>query len=877
MLITTNKVVSYEISSDTHITFPFKEFFNFSGQNLDETIMSYLCVPAVTRCCQCTQDCVKKRSCCIDSAWNHYNGSLSTYLEWFIERARPYTKFECTPLLSGAKFMDSSHYMMIVSCLKEYKEPRCQNQDLLLPVLASNGYMYKNEFCAQCNNQTAYEFLGLKMTCNTTKDKFKQQKTSFDKENCTIRPDQKTQKLLWKNRIFSCLYPTNHVKDCHPSSPHYKLCNAYLAYSDGFANPHCLKCANNSAKIGNLEECIKPEKGVRPGMPLLPETLFSYAMVISFDTADCSPGRIWDIVKMHCVSFRCSQRLKGKSSTCGTVPTTMSSSIRTAEKVRGKVKNSGEYITNHTSSNNSKNDYNELFTKCLHQGSDVGLIATCPQYQDPDAQRSNGRLKHCLKGDYTDFYQMKGNESIYVYAGGSSLMFIENIVDPCFRKQWLDNFNCKYIQVTSVKKQSYNLLSDHDLQRNFPHGDICNNYTKIAVHFVQLYENCSMSWKNQTYKYGEYVMIKRFTRKKEALKHVVICNQFQPRSNCFMKDLRVGPDYYIDQRRHIIPKEQTDLPYAPVTYIPFKGTMQGCTETETSRKAFKNAQNDLSKYYITVFGLPLSIAGHLVVVIVYSTLKELDNKTGFGLIWLCISLAASDMIMFVLAMGYIDETMHESIAIALHWCFLNALSWITVLSLGLLGMLTNEYTIVQQNTLKKNIRSWIFATCFPSLAIAVLVYANHYHPSWVGYGRALTKNLMVNQVAVYITVLAPFVATNAVSLVIFLAIISKLHLHCRSLQQSGISSSICQTNINVAKTAMKLVALLGVAELLGLVQTKQPAIDEVFSTLYVFFRSSRGIFISVLYVFNCSTRRLLKRKIQRFTSSISQESALEIS
>ena len=158
-----------------------------------------------------------------------------------------------------------------------------------------------------------------------------------------------------------------------------------------------------------------------------------------------------------------------------------------------------------------------------------------------------------------------------------------------------------------------------------------------------------------------------------------------------------------------------------------------------------------------------------------------------------------------------------------------------------------------------------------------MVYSNHYHLSWVGYGQALSKNLMVNKVTVYITVLKPFLATNVVSLAIFLAIISKLYLHGCSLNQKGISSSMGQANVNVAIAAMKLVSLLGVAELYGLVQTKQPAVEEVFSTLYVFFRCNRGIFICLLYVFNRSTRRLLKRKIQRMASSVTQESALEIS
>ena len=122
------------------------------------------------------------------------------------------------------------------------------------PRVSVQRVLIQNKFCAQCNNQIDYNLFGIEMTCNTTKDEFMRQNISFATENCTIRTDKNAQKLLWKSRIFFCTYATNYAREYNPSSPHYKLCNAYLAYSDDFANPHYLKCANFSAKIGNLEE-----------------------------------------------------------------------------------------------------------------------------------------------------------------------------------------------------------------------------------------------------------------------------------------------------------------------------------------------------------------------------------------------------------------------------------------------------------------------------------------------------------------------------------------------------------------------------------------------------------------------------------------------
>ena len=89
---------------------------------------------------------------------------------------------------------------------------------------------------------------------------------------------------------------------------------------------------------------------------------------------------------------------------------------------------------------------------------------------------------------------------------------------------------------------------------------------------------------------------------------------------------------------------------------------------------------------------------------------------------------------------------------------------------------------------------------------------------------------MTNQAAMYLTILAPFVATNVVSIGIFTAIAVKLHVHRVSVNRSGNPTSNGQGRINVTKTAMTLVALFGISELLGVIQTREPTVDDVFST-----------------------------------------------
>ena len=848
--------------------FPYQALFDDFDTSVNKTrVKAYLCGVNDKTCCHCYQGCVKTRSCCIDSGWKQHNGSLSAYLDWTVKRALPYSDLECKPLLAGAQFMDVSNYMMIGRCLLDNSsknEFNCRNGELLLPVLGSNGIVYKNEFCAKCNNESDFRYLGLKVTCNVTRDIFVQQSISFDYENCTIRPNIETINLLWQKKVFPCHYPTNYGKGCNPSNPHYMLCNSYLAYSNGFTNPHCMKCANHSAKVRDFDECPKPHS-VRGSLLNQIELKFSYALVISLDASGCSPGSVLDTDGKRCTSFRCHNRLKGKGSLCG------------SEKETGQLKDStsNDSNRNNKGKRNFTDDNTDLFTRCLLRKGEVGLIAKCPNYQDLEAQTFNDQSKDCLKGGEFEFHKMRGNGSLYEYLQGSPLSFVENLNESCFEKQWLDNFNCRNIQVISVKKQNYNILYRSDPMHNFPNGKVCHKIKKLLIKHVTMNDDCSILWKKKAYKYEDYLLIKTFTGKQEKLKHVVVCNQFHLRSYCPKKELDIMSDYHFDDRKHLIPKEEGKMSYSPDLYIPHENGVKVCDDIVTV-KGTRYKEIDLAKHYITVFGLPSSILGYTLVVIVYSCFKELHNKIGFSVIWLCVSLAVSDGIMTALAVEYIERKMHEIVAIALHWCFLDALSWIIVISVELLDLLKNEYVLVQQNLSSRCFQTWILATAAPSVVIASLVFLNHYHPSWIGYGRFLSNNLMTNRMALYLTVLAPFLATNVVSFGISTAIVVKIYMHRRAINQSGITSSNGHGNINLAKTAMKLVALLGVAELLGLVQTKHAVIDALFSTLYVFVRSTRGIFICLLYVFNCNVRRLLKRKMQRITASVTRESTLEI-
>ena len=862
--------------------FPYTDFFITSGQNLNMSILeTHSCRPQTSRCCECTQDCVQKRSCCIDKEWTHFNGSLHSYMDWKIEKASPFMNLECKPLLPGTNVMDSTHYMMIFSCppvsnsIKNSETVRCQSDGFSLPVLASDGRMYKNEFCAKCNGETNYTMLGLIITCNTTRDNFIQQNINVSYKNCTIRLNKEARSLASTKGISYCTYPTNYGRNCHPSNPFYNLCNAYMAYYNGFANPHCMKCANYTPGINDSQACPIPSRG---NAIFGPEWRFNYAMIISFDSKGCSPGSVWDIDLKRCTSFICRNKVSEEDAACRT--STTHETVRESTTDHNGITNS-----NRISSKKKKYNNTELFKKCLMKRGEISLIATkCQGSQKAAIKNSTTGVNDCtVDSHFMQLNQRKNNKQVYDYVGNSSLLFYQGLSTYCVRKKWFVESSCKYIEAISVKQQSENILHSNEWLHNFPNGELCFNHTKIPFRSIQndLDELCSFRWKGKRYKYGEYILIHRFKSKENTRKDVVICNQYHLRRNCPMKELDMKSEYHFDgdgHGRNLISKKGGRT-YSPSDYLPHEFGVRACITTDVQTgmgtQVVRYKRSELVKYYITVLGLPLSVLGYMSIIFVYSCFKELHNNFGFCLIWLCISLAASDTLMIVLATGQIDKKFQPHMAIALHWFFLNALSWITIISLELIGLLKNAYTTVNQNLSKRSFKNWILASFAPSLVIAIMVFLNHRNPSWVGYGQSLSMNLMTNQKALYATVLGPFVVTNLLSLGILIAIVVKLHLHRLSVKRSGITSSNGQRNVSIAKAALKLVVLFGVVELLGVIQTKEPVVDEVFSSFYVFLRSTRGILICLLYAFNFNVRRLLKNRMQSVFDS-RRESALEL-
>ena len=158
--------------------FPIKEFFNIQDnvttyENLEKY---YTCSGDIERCCDCDNDCMRYKTCCIDKLWDETNPiPIQEYLDKFEKVANKYKDLTCEYALpSVAMFRHTSERLLMVSsCL-----PNANINDTLkclhslddsyestAPVFGIDNYFYINAFCARCNFVKEYEFVNITSEC----------------------------------------------------------------------------------------------------------------------------------------------------------------------------------------------------------------------------------------------------------------------------------------------------------------------------------------------------------------------------------------------------------------------------------------------------------------------------------------------------------------------------------------------------------------------------------------------------------------------------------------------------------------------------------------------------------------------------------------
>lgn len=132
--------------SDTNMTYLYSRFMLCGSSNENKE-----------RLCDCDDECVKYKTCCSDKFWNISKPVTEhEYKSMFRKNLQGYKDQKCENIPPSQLGNNTKRYYMVISCLptsKRLLKEKClnANQSDLVPVLGSDSYLYKNEFCALCN------------------------------------------------------------------------------------------------------------------------------------------------------------------------------------------------------------------------------------------------------------------------------------------------------------------------------------------------------------------------------------------------------------------------------------------------------------------------------------------------------------------------------------------------------------------------------------------------------------------------------------------------------------------------------------------------------------------------------------------------------
>ena len=145
------------VSSATSYKFPWKDLFNHSS-DLESIKGTYLCSSSSSssrhqsnKCCECTEECLKYKTCCIDILWNVERPVRSKeYLDLLINVTSTYKDTSCEPIfpvtIQNKLNHTSENILMVSECLNHAshidregcKESSEMSFDSIMPVFGSD-------------------------------------------------------------------------------------------------------------------------------------------------------------------------------------------------------------------------------------------------------------------------------------------------------------------------------------------------------------------------------------------------------------------------------------------------------------------------------------------------------------------------------------------------------------------------------------------------------------------------------------------------------------------------------------------------------------------------------------------------------------------
>jgi len=278
-----------------------------------------------------------------------------------------------------------------------------------------------------------------------------------------------------------------------------------------------------------------------------------------------------------------------------------------------------------------------------------------------------------------------------------------------------------------------------------------------------------------------------------------------------------------------------------------------------------------AEYFIILICTAFSIGGYAWTIVTFLYFKELQNLPRLTSICMTSALFGGDTIFYIafLMGNLVNATFCKIHAIAFQWCSLNAMSWALLTAVELSIIFSQNIIIPSKINRKRFAVYFSVAALIPSMFVSVTRVLDQYKILEAAYGENDVCWIARFEARLYFYII-PIATGYLVTFVVLVSIVYSLSRKINS-SRSMFKSSLTHGH-NITKFIINLCLILGLSEIVGFVQIRRPRgqhseleliVNASFSMLYALLRSSRGIFVAYVYIFNKNTARVLKVSVRK--------------
>ena len=826
---------------------------------------------ADTGCCSCDEYCMMFKTCCIDYLYEDFavlydSPSLERYLHYFINETRLplYRDTQCVPLVRDLKAGDvTQSILMVTTCPSNSKDvtntKKCLDPDLTIPVFGSDKYVYKNSYCALCNGMKDFRIVDTIANCKNVQSTSKKEnmpKLSTCKFEAKVLPftDQDFIKECSLRVKTSYCDSSNTSKATRARSYGGIVKSPHFGYFSNIDNLRCKLSTTGASKVNFIvDECPHPFPYIWPWTTSITinygkvTRVYVDGKLVYIAEKRCPKGFVYNVVSQKCQQFVCAPGYEIEGSAC-----VKSAVVRpTVAETTSRRPDTGELTEEEQlikCTLRSGNPSLIILLKSKHEHSEVTKILSKIRLSHKNAT-INGRMIS-IQNNLT-----KDNVRRILNITKTS-PFIDSIQDVFVRSQ-------PYYYTTFYK---YNMATAFSNSRQ------CSD-PKISDFEG---EYCSVKSSNRSS--DDYVILLEIKQDK-TIGYFVTCNKFHHSSACKMN---VYENYTLHSNKSVTVDvtEKGNCPcsdryntYNSSDYTPLNKGIGICLNEGCVKKNDKSIEAVILTvdFYLGLLGAIVSIISYIFVIVTYSKFRDLRSVPGANIITLCLVLLCADVCS--LAVNGLDKNVGAChvIAILLHLFYLMIQSWSTVISFEVWSTFRLAHVKRNMYAYKRFGVYCLYAFLVPTLLVATSVVLDKKDIFSVGYGKAGNNDIRICWMATSLSRIIFYIAPLVIATVFNLSVLSST-IHLIHNQQKISSKLLHKTNPRdgaVARTALKLAMLLGIVEIIGLIQIPGCAksiviANAVVRVLFTFLRGFRGLFVLLLYVlFDNRTQELFTATKQK--------------